>query len=437
MANADRHIHQNELLRRYLSGEIDARGEAELFRAAGEDDALAEALAGYQLAPEADHQANLRKLRNKLPGAKRKNLIPLRAISIAASLLLLLFVGYYGYQSSKDYATAAEAAPMADSKAPAEEKALTPENDLEAEPSVSASPSPDAPSKDEVSSRAPIARERVEAKVEDEVISASQHIPENIDQDLANSTAAVPPPPPPAPVLAEPAPNFADDEAMALEDVAPAASALADSRLRRANAKMAPEAKRRPAGTRVISGFVTDENDRPIASASITLPGQPIGESTDSSGYFEFVADQTVSELRVGHPDFEDGEILLPRNENELIINLSKPAGLTDDLEDDWLMSGARTTIYPNAEKTSATTKGGMRQLRRDIQAAKPADLPAGLVKVSFSVRADGSLTDFSFGRKSEDQLIDFVRNYLQQQSEWELRGGSTPTRMAITFRFR
>ncbi|PHI19589.1 hypothetical protein CEQ90_11990 [Lewinellaceae bacterium SD302] len=436
MANANRHIPQDELLRRYLSGEIDARGEAELFRAAGEDDALAEALAGYQLAPEADHQASLSKLRSKLPGAKRKSLIPVRVISIAASLLLLLFVGYYGYQSSNDYATAAEAAPMADSKAPAGEKALKPANDLEAEPSVLASPSTNMPSKDEVSSRAPTTKERVEYRVEDEATPPSQRIPENVDQDLTNTTAAVPPPPPSAPVLAEPEPEIADDEAMTFEEVAPAASVLADSPHRRADAKMAPDAKKRPAGVRVISGFVTDENDRPIASASITLPGQPIGESTDSSGYFEFVADQTVSQLQVGHPEFEDGEILLPRNENELIINLSKPADLADD-EDDWLMSGARTTVYPNAEKTSATIKGGMRQLRRDIQAAKPDDLPAGLVKVSFSVQADGSLTDFSFGRKSEEQLIDFVRNYLQQQSQWKLRGGSTPTRMAITFRFR
>lgn len=440
MANADKHINPNELLRRYLSGDIDAHGEAALFRAAREDEALAEALAGYQQLPEADHLATIERLKERLPANKTRKLLTPRTISIAASLLLLLFVGVYGYQSSNDFATAAEkAAPLAENK-PLEtdeehvsESAATEATDMTvgtSEPDLVAPEtgvwaSGGEPVKPTASARekeAPIAVPA--APVENNAIAQG---------DVEKQTGAASPS-----AMALPEPSMPLEDADMLEEISLDPAALTNEADKMVATTQAARARSLPQGVRLISGYVTDANDRPIIAAKVVLPGQPIGETTDSSGYFEFLADQTVSRISVSHPGFETDEVLLPRGESDLLINLNAPVGISaEEQEEDWLLSGSRTTIYPNEEKTSASVRGGIRQLRKDMQAAKPAHLPNGIVKVSFSVQPDGSLTNFQFGRKSEQALVDFVRNYLQQSSQWELRGGTSPTRMAFTFRFQ
>jgi len=87
--NQEKHI--NQLLQRWISGEITAREEQELQAAAAQDVFLREALQGYRSLPSADHAARIANLRQKLTGQKKKNVflrLP-RWSRVAAAVLVV------------------------------------------------------------------------------------------------------------------------------------------------------------------------------------------------------------------------------------------------------------------------------------------------------------------------------------------------------------
>lgn len=416
MANADRH--STNLLRRFLSGEVGPQEEAELERMASKDEALAEALNAYRQHPETDHDGSIKKLKSQLPRRQTRSLY--RNLSAAAGLLVLLgTVALLWPEVSGDNAMSKESAPpLADSYTPIPE----PKEEVSEQVEVKTAPVPientatPPPVDKQAEEQAPLKkRSKSSAPTEIKEQKEEPFIP--VEENVAMSTE-----------------DEAAPTAIELEDYTVAPTAAAPMAARQSSAPTGFQS----AGRRVISGYVTDEQNQPISSANITLPGQPIGEQTDSTGYFEFQTDQSVKVFEVNHPNFSNARIDLPRGENEVFINLESLVNETAEKPDeDWPFGGSKTTILPNAPKTAAAPDGGMQALREKMAAAKPAELPAGKVKVAFSVQANGSLTDFKFGKRSTSELISFVQNYLQQRSQWKLSGGDTPARMVLTFRFK
>ena len=93
MNNQEQHI--RDLLRRWTTGEITAREEAELLAAAQQDPFLQEALAAFQGQSDYDHAAALARIRRETTSKT----LPLkhnigRWMAIAASMLLLIIAGW-------------------------------------------------------------------------------------------------------------------------------------------------------------------------------------------------------------------------------------------------------------------------------------------------------------------------------------------------------
>lgn len=417
-------------MRRFLNGEVGPVEEAELNRRAGEDEGLAETLAGYRAFPEENHEARLDRLRDRAPRRAVRSLR--QKLSIAAGVFLIIGAALFVFNRSETLDrganSATEAETLASSEAP-KETATTKEIVSPAKP---ASPPESSAAKPAPTNK----KETTEPRGRTNVLTAKR-------QAAPSENAA--------PVSVDDAPvaeQAAEVEGLA-DEAEPASITLGKELPASATSDLAFEAAPAPALARtqnsistpasanLIRGYVTDDRNRPVAKANITLPGQPIGEYTDSTGYFTLAGDKTVRRFRVSHPLFESTEVELPRGENEVQISLSSSAPSAETEEEDWFFDGARTTIYPNRKKSSAAPTGGLKQLRESMQSDKPAGLPGGKVKVSFSVQADGSLTNFEFGSQSEAILIDYVRNYLQQRSSWVFDGdGKNPVRMALTFRF-
>jgi hypothetical protein len=406
--------------------------EAELNRRAREDEGLAETLAGYRAFPEEDHEARLKRLRDKAPRRAARTLR--RKLSIAAGISLIIAASLFVFNRSesldREASSADEVETLASSEAP-EETATA----KEIVPPVS----PVSPAESSLAKPASASKEKAANGL------GKSSAPEAKKQEAREETLA--------PALAADEPVMeqaaAEDDFAEESEAEPASITLGSELPPSSTSDLAFEAAPAPALARTrnsisippsanfIRGYVTDDQDRPVAKANVTLPGQPIGEYTDSTGYFSLAGDKTIRRFKVSHPLFESTEVELPRGENEVQISLSSSTPSAETEEEDWFFDGARTTIYPNRKKSSAAPTGGLKQLRESMQSDKPAELPGGKVKVSFSVQADGSLTDLEFGSQSEAELIDYVRNYLQQRSNWVFDGdGKNPVRMVLTFRF-
>lgn len=127
MNKHDQHI--DTLLKRWISGDITAREEADLWDAARHDALLRDALSGYVRHADADHDQALARLRRRTAPAPVRRLRPW--LGVAAALLCLVVAAWWITMPQNTDATGTQA-PMAATEAPAAPNAKT-------------SPSADAP----------------------------------------------------------------------------------------------------------------------------------------------------------------------------------------------------------------------------------------------------------------------------------------------------
>ena len=65
------------------------------------------------------------------------------------------------------------------------------------------------------------------------------------------------------------------------------------------------------AQNRTVSGRVTNDQGSPVANASVTVKGTPIGTTTDTDGRFSLTVPQSANKLTVSYIGFTDKEINL------------------------------------------------------------------------------------------------------------------------------
>ena len=457
---------KQELLRRYIRGEVGPREEAELRALAREDDALAEALAGIDANPEVDHLAALDRLRAKLPRqeASRRPLAGLSIRRIAAAAVFLLAVGgalWYLPQALQQQDAAFSQNMETEGAAPA---------DAPTEDTVTSQE--EAPLEKITETEAPAIREEAQQyALEEEFDEASELL---TDEEPMPAPGAIAPIPEPTPSLAEPPPPSPSAEVIldgiALqenadpvqeEDVSHAADQLGRSRRQDEAAPSiavpsAPPAAASGAGNveadlaqasgggpQIISGTVTDQDGNIITGAEVRLPGAALGETTDENGYFSFQGDATIRQLVIEADGFESLTYSLPQVspadqfslDDDASTNTIQLRRINRPREEDLdLTSG--TIIYPNDQPSIVRVEGGMRALRQAVLDNKPEGLGAGRVRISFRIQENGSLTDFDLRGDASPELQNYVRSYIQQYTEWRVISGEDPASVSIRFRF-
>ena len=185
-----------------------------------------------------------------------------------------------------------------------------------------------------------------------------------------------------------------------------------------------------PAGqTRYLEGIVTNENGVPIRDAQLTLPGQPIGEKTDSNGYFRLPATAASSLVEVTHPDYEAEEVELSPRATDVQISLDRKPYQRPEPEI-YNPSPGVTIDLNNRLPGFARPAEGFANLRERLEEEAPADLPRGRYKFSFLVNTDGTLTDFSFRGSPPRPVMDYIGTAMVQTSAWEVVAGEEPVRI-------
>ena len=430
----------NDLLARYLSGDITARQEAELERRALTDVDLRAAMKGIQAAPEHNHTASLeRMLRGVKERATEKppvapsvatvrSLPPPRrplmkywwgAAAGVALLVVAIFLlpkllphdaGLVAYEPESEQSFPMEIPPSAsateaDVDGLVVEEVATP---APAPPPAAPVPTQSAPPPNP----APASSPNLSLEQETEEIASAEAATmapeeEMVIEELASEPAELlVTPPAPAPV---PRPSQANARRQRSETVA----------------------------IPTVTGFVLDEFGRPVAGAIIRLPGLPTGIKTDSTGAFSLVATPASSQLIIEAEGFEAEEVTVANDQallqitlNEIIPADNDPLGASSVVEFEVDGTGL-TTRRPTAY---ATVSEGLRPLRKRIQAAAPPETAGETVRVSFLVYPGGRLADLEFKGTPSAAARSYVATALRETDGWRVEHTDDAVRVSLKF---
>jgi hypothetical protein len=451
----------DNLLRRYLNGALTAPEEAELERRALTDEPLTKAMQGLQAHPETDHEAHVARMlkgarsqvQGRVGGAKIRPLHRNYARFAAAASVVILFVFCalwllplwveigpvtMSMNTSTEAPATAEPLVAANDKAKARPKpqTMTVEQEPEFTPPAPSSSTPnlrprpntestaDQKAKTQTNERTATKAKRNQTTLREtnqkERIAAAKKMKRLDEKFLAEEATITKSAPSPVPqvvtaLMDAPKPSVSTDEAARRFKIEPSVN-------------NGPVANGKGRG-KYLKGRITNENGVPILSALVRLTGLPLGERTDSSGYFSLPSDATTTRLEVSHPDYENETVDLRTSAESLQISLDRK---------DWqaearpglLQNAAQTIIILDNKPGYAAPLEGYATLRKRIQANRPADVPKGKVKFSFTVNADGTLTDFEFRGRPNQITMNYIGKTLIKSSTWEITQGEEPVRI-------
>ncbi len=183
---------------------------------------------------------------------------------------------------------------------------------------------------------------------------------------------------------------------------------------------------------RTVEGYVRDDAGEPLPGVMVTTPGVPAGLFTDSAGYFQLGVDRNVDRLIFQNTGYADEEIAVEGEDAYFEITLDE--AVTESVSFDEAF--AKTTIIPDDRPTRVAPPGGYRQLRRQLRAEKPAGLPAGRVRLEFTVTAAGELRRFRVLETPDQDLSRWLVDRLRQTGEWTFYHGTGPHTVRYSVNF-
>lgn len=441
--------HIRDLLRRWTTGEITALEEAELLAAAQHDPFLEEALAAYQAQAEHDHAAHLTRIRKETARRAPVTRSIGRWAAVAASLLLLITVGWW---SLRQQATL-DMAPVAMEEAVVEEQITSDTREAtvpaaataEKEEMASEAAAPSAPIAGNTQKEPPsesiapptsyaaearsaenAAKDRAQeeerqrtAKLSTTRLDSEAFVLETRDEaPEADELIVVPPAsPPPASPLAIDSPVQSQTYSRRLDD---------PTKITNSGVPVSPQ------GYRVIEGYVTDTEGFPLIGASILTPGAANGTVTDLDGYYRITVAKEVKSLLISYTGFESTQVSIDDKE-QLDVALAEGMAL-DEVVVTGL--GAKKRVQAAIAEGTAQPVGGFGALRDYIASNTPANTPRSRIKVRFLVQADGRLTDFLVLKSTNIGQNSLAIQLLQQGPKWEITEGDGPVETDYVVRF-
>ena len=432
----------NDLLARYLSGDITARQEAELQRRALTDTDLRAAMEGIELLPEADHAASVERMLNRVTKqAEDETPIAQPTAAIRALPQTRRPLVRYWYGAAAGVAVLLVAIFLLP-------KFLPPDAGLVAyEPQTEESFPMEVPAEPSLADDAP------ESMVE---FIEAEPVPEATQPPTRRTSPAPPPTPapatPPQTITAinrervaatapEPAPVI-EQEVVAeeVESLYEIDGAVANTKRKQTQAPAPMQAQGRRSTVielPTINGRVLDEFGVPIAGATVRLPGLPTGITTDSSGSFQLIADAVTTEFIVEATGYETEQVTSVDNAEPVQINLEStpaPVNVADEVGSSVTYDLDETGFPTRRQRSFATVDEGLRNLRRRIMDEAPEALRGQRVKVSFLVNPAGLLSRLNFKDDASPAARDYVSEALRATEGWSVRYGDEPVRVFLKF---
>jgi len=445
--NQEKHI--NQLLQRWISGEITAREEQELQAAAAQDVFFREALQGYRSLPSADHAARIANLRQKLTGQKKKNVfLRLPRWSRVAAAVLVVATAWWllteqqahtSMELAMEENTPAVLHPVGTqppSLATKEQDSplLNPDTAWTANSESIAGAVParaigiPATSGKKNKPAADLAGAAVEPNAFNtplETTSATSPILAEAT-DLAEREAPLarsatvarsappppPPPPPPSPAAAQP------------KVILP--GSYLDTRISNSGV---PEA--RP-GFKIVEGRVTDQDGYPLIGVHVLEVGRANGTVSDFDGFFRLSVAENSNRLEVSYTGYSTQQVDIQSTENLVVLS-------EDDVQlDEVVVTGLGATrgqrvpdtIKEKNSSSRAAPVGGFVRLTRYIRENTPPNSGRARVRLLFSIQDNGRPVNFQVLESSHPASNLLAIQLLENGPDWEILAGQAPVQV-------
>ncbi len=428
---------QQQPLRKWLTGDANRHDERALDASAKDDPFLADALEGYRSLPEADHAADVTKLKVRLrkqSESRRGAGFYLLRIAAVGAVLVAAWVVLQQFQSSENAAavadaTSAEAPPAASETEPVlADSAVV---GIASQQKTEAAADDDRVAVQEsFSSKTKKVAPQSQAQANDEAQNFST---------LKEEPAAAEAPPPVAKSESKPTPTQSVDAALAIE--ATQAAPQKDEDLAKAKASRAETKKladtaplRMPAAPatalRQITGKVTDESGQPLAGgAYILAKGTDIGTISDIDGNYSIDVPKTAATLVFSSNPYGDIQIGIGKKDN---IDVSFRFAGNFDIDVLESIVPANAVDAATGPITPPQPTGGFSAYLKYLDENKlhpeagKQPRPAYIVKVGFTLQEDGTLTNFTSKSKAPQAYIDETIRLLKEGPRWEGTPGAT-----------
>lgn len=379
------HPHTENLLRRWLNGQITHREEQQLEQAARKDPFLAEALEGYRDRSDSDHQVAVQQLRRRIR-QRSGRFVWRQALQLAAALALLLSASWMIWQFTRPGGQT-PAISMNEDAAPATAETPAPEPALQQE-TATARTTPRKSSPAFAPTEEPLKTETL--------AQTAQPIPAAKPEEIAAASQ---------PKVAE-----------------------TSSSLPAAPAPAAP----------LYSGTVTNETGRPLPNIAVLSDDDQFITRTDENGRFVTVQPPSGRILRFS-PDGNNFQRIAPASENINRYVLPPQAGQVPDAARS--LAPQKTVRSAPALQAAPQPAGGFSALQQHIR--QNMRYPAlalqyrieGNVVLSFSISPNGLPGDFEILESPGYGLdLEAVR-LLQTGPSWS--GGIPGQRYVHTIEFK
>lgn len=467
MSNKQNHIRQ--LLKRWISGDINAADEQRLDNAAKEDQFLGEALSGLRSTTEKDHAQSIARLRKQLKlGEKKKGLVYMPMLRIAAAVALLIVAGWLVWTgpqltSSSDLAMNKTAEPVA-------EKAISMDAEVASQTEtedVTSNPANDLRPKPVRTADKPLQSKRGNEKVEqlEEPVFAPPPLPSITDDIiLEESEAAVLKdemeatiPRAEAKAAAEKLrselgllgngqgssgrSNQNDDPGKIIEEtkeddnlpIVEDARGNINSETRTMTTNMGfPVAKE---GFRVIEGTITDSEGYPLIGANVLEKGTANGAIADIDGFFTITVPNRVNvQLICSYTGYEtmlvslDKEITYP-------IALSEGMALSEVVVTNLNRRSSKKVNQNTVEVDNAFFDQlievqpvlGFKSLKDYIRQNTPINAGRGKIRLRFTVNSDGRPIDITVLHSTNQALDALAIQLIAIGPNWIIINGEAP----------
>jgi hypothetical protein len=400
-------------IRKYLNGELDGRAMHELERRALDDPFLADALEGFEQAN--DQQANLNELKGRLQqriqDKKVKRLIPWGPLSIAASILIILAAGIWYFSGQQTVQPKLVAQDIKPGKK---------------EQPVVSTPSP---------ATATVAEKNISDTVQVKQVQPKQYAATasagNSKQQIAAADVK-------SPAAAEPAPTLTAEQQAAEIYKPQKDSVTADemavnatrqkktsvelkevtvSKAKAASAETLVQSRAQgvtvtPSDSKLVTGVVMGSDGQPITGATVKVIGRPFGVVTDVHGKFALTDVSKNQTLAVNYIGYQ-GKKVKVGSEDSLNISLVPQNSSLNEV----VATGYSAQKDENYGTVKDAHPGDGWQAYNEYlkKNAQSPDGKTGKVKVSVTVAADGSLSQFkiikSLSDAADKKAIDLITN--------------------------
>lgn len=423
-----KHTDISTQIQKYLNGELNARAMHQLEREAQNDPFLMDALDGYAHAGKSQ-QNNLADITARLQQRtqpKVKRLIPWKAISIAASVVVVLGIGVVLLNNNKDakkpeskiaYLEKAPPAPITqDSVAVGD--SYTPQASTEAaEREIEIAKRKQYASAKREKNRAytEVYDKAVAAAAENEVMQkpmVRQGDTTSLEERVAMGF-------------------FSSPEKKAQPETSAVVAIASDTLNRLLQGRVAGvqvDTRLKSSIAKNISGIVMDGR-YVLPGVTVNIKDTKIGTVTDANGRFTLPVVPDKSVLSLGYVGYDNKQIKVS-NQDSLVIAMEPNHGALNEV----VVVGYGTAKKQKVKPYPVT---GQKQFEEYLQQnAVSPDGKTGTVKISFVVSTDGTISDIKIHKGLSEETNNKAISLIKDGPEWESGNSGKPEKVNVSIKF-